>query len=54
MIKTLESIGLQIDDYSENTELQTIIRNYVDYMNSYIRQATGSNNAQFVHTRLFT
>lgn len=53
MIKALENIGLQIDDYSENKELQTIIRDYIDYMNSYIRNATNSNNAQFVHTRLF-
>lgn len=53
MIPTLETIGLQIDDYSDNTDLQKIIRNYIDYMNSYIRSATNATDPQFVHTRMF-
>ena len=52
MIKDLEKMKLQIDDYSDNKELQKIIRDYSDYMAGYLNTA-GLQNSQFIHTRLF-
>lgn len=52
MIKDLEKMKLQIDDYSNNEDLQKIIRDYSDYMAGYLNTA-GLQNSQFIHTRLF-
>ena len=52
MIKDLNAMKLQVDDYSTNEELRRAVRDYSDFMSGYLKIA-GLQNGQFVHTRLF-
>lgn len=49
-IETLKELGLQIEDYSENMELRTKVRDYYETMSDFIRLKGFSN---FIHDRIF-
>lgn len=49
-ISDLEEMKLKIDDYSKDERMQTVIRQYTDFMLDYLKNTRVPN---FMHTRLF-